>query len=207
MTTFYEEMKRCAICGEQNECVGIASTSEFGSPDLDTRPPEMTRSTIFTWVERCWICGYSTSDISRASDQTAAIVRSAPYRKQLTDATLPYLANSFLCKAILDESVGDYASAGWAIIHAAWVCDDSEKPESAKECRSRAADMVLKAIEAGQEFTKQRGGEIAILVDLLRRAGRFSEAKELIARKRDEIKDDIILKVLAFQAQLITRGD
>jgi len=42
---------------------------------------------------------------------------------------------------------------------------------------------------------------------LLRRAGRFAEAKQLIANKRGEIKEEIMLTVLSFQEFLIARRD
>ncbi len=207
MTTTYKMKKKCAVCGSEQDYTGIGSTNVFGSPDLDTRPPEIKRSTIFAWVQRCSKCGYCAPDISEAPDQATSVVRSATYREQLADSNLPELANSFLCKSIIDESAGDYASAAWALIHAAWVCDDEEKHESAKKCRDKAADMIVNAIEAGQRVSAQRGAEVAILTDLLRRAGRFSEAKQFISSKRIEIKDDIILKVLAFQEVLIARRD
>jgi hypothetical protein len=57
MTTLYREKSRCAVCGIATEYTSIGSTNAFGSPDLDTRPPEMQRSTIFAWVQRCPECG------------------------------------------------------------------------------------------------------------------------------------------------------
>ncbi len=207
MTTLYKEKKTCAVCGAEYKYTGIGSTNTFGSPDLDTRPPEMKRSTIFTWVKRCPECGYCASDISKAPDHARSVVRSAKYKEQLADPAMPELANSFLCKSIIDESAGAYTSAAWALIHAAWVCDDGDKPEYAKMCRSKAADMIIKAMDIGQEFAKERGSEIAILVDIMRRAGRFTEARQLIEENRTEIKEDIILKVLTFQELLIDSGD
>lgn len=124
MTTLYHEKKRCAVCGAQHEYTSIGSTNAFGSPDLDTRPPEMQRSTIFAWVQRCPKCGFCASNISKASDQAISVIRSEAYHEQLSDPSMPELANSFLCKSIIDETAGDYGSAAWSLIHAAWVCDD-----------------------------------------------------------------------------------
>lgn len=103
MTTLYEEKARCAVCGTETEFTGIASTNAFGSPDLDTRPPEMQRSTIFAWVQCCPECGYCSSDISKVPSQAVSVVHSPEYGKQLTDSTYPELANGFLCKAIIGE--------------------------------------------------------------------------------------------------------
>ncbi|MGB9751467.1 MAG: hypothetical protein ACPL89_04390 [Roseiflexus castenholzii] len=71
----------------------------------------------------------------------------------------------------------------------------------------RAANTVLRAIAAGQEFTEQRGAETVILADLLRRAGAFAEARTINARRRPGITDSTILRLLAFQDSLIARGD
>lgn len=108
---------------------------------------------------------------------------------------------------MIHEHAGDYAAAAWAIVHAARVCDDEEKSESAKTCRIRAANMVLRAIAAGQEFTDSGGAETVILADLLRRADAFAEARTIIARRRPGITDSTILRLLAFQDSLIARGD
>jgi len=207
MTTLYQEKIRCAVCGAETECTGIGSTNAFGSPDLDTRPPEMKRSTIFAWVQRCPECGYCASDVSNAPPQAAALVYSPEYGRQLSDATYSQLANSFLCKAMIDEGSGDFSAAAWALIHAAWACDDDENPVPARVCRSKAADMIEMALGNGQAIIDQEGAETAIRVDLLRRAGRLAEARQLISTKRPEINEDIISKILTFEDTLVTRGD
>lgn len=207
MTTLYEEKVQCAICGTETEFTEIGSTNSFGSPDLDTRPPEMQRSTIFDWVQRCPECGYCASDVSMATPQAASLVRGPEYSRQLADSAYPELANSFLCKAFIDESSDDYAAAAWSLIHAAWSCDDAGKDVPAKTCRSKAADMIRKALESDQQVAEQDGSETAIQVDLLRRAGRLSEAQQLITTQRAAITEDIILKILTFQETLIASGD
>lgn len=207
MTTLYKEKARCAVCGSETEYTGIGSTNAFGSPDLDTRPPEMQRSTIFAWVQRCPECGHCATDVSKAPSQAATVVHSPEYTLQLSDLTFTELANRFLCKALIDESSGDYAAAGWALIHAAWACDDAEKPEPARTCRSKALDMIEKALGDGKEVAEQDGTDTAIQVDLLRRAGRLTEARQLISTKRSTITEEIISKILDFQDVLLTKGD
>ena len=207
MTTLYEVKARCAVCGYETEHTGIGSTNAFGSPDLDTRPPEMKRSTIFAWVQRCPECGYCASDVGKAPSQATALVHSAEYARQLSDSTYPQLANAFLCKALIDERSGDYAAAAWALIHAAWACDDAGTPEPARVCRSKAVDMIAKSLGSGQAVAEQHGADTAIRVDLLRRAGRLTEARQLISTKRPAITEDIISKILDFQDALLTKGD
>lgn len=207
MTTLFREKTRCAVCGIATEYTCIGSTNAFGSPDLDTRPPEMQRSTIFAWVQRCPECGYCAPDVRKAPSQAAVLVHSPEYASQLSDATYPTLANSFLCKALIDESSADYAAAAWSLIHAAWACDDAEKPESAKTCRNKAVDMIENALGRGQTIGSQDGADTAILVDLLRRAGRLTEARELISTKRPAIIENIISRILTYQDALLVKGD
>ena len=47
MTTVDEAKRKCALCGETSTHIEVMSTNTFGGvPDLDTRPPEMMRSTF-----------------------------------------------------------------------------------------------------------------------------------------------------------------
>lgn len=206
MTMIFAKKARCAVCGTKTEYDDICSTNELGSPDLDTRPPEMNRSTIFAWVQRCPECGYCTYDVSKAPSHPP-IVRSPEYKWQLSDETYPELANSFLCKALVDQTAGDHAAAAWALIYAAWACDDAGTEDSARKCRAKAADMITKAITNGQQVAEQNEKEIAIQVDLLRRAGRVAEARQLISEKSPTITEDIISRILAFQEGLLSKGD
>jgi hypothetical protein len=207
MTTIFAKTARCAICGTESEYSTIGSTNAFGSPDLDTRPPEMRRSTIFAWVEHCPGCGYCASDISNASAEATVLVRSPEYARQISDTTCPELANHFMCKALIDVRSGNVAEAAWALIHAAWVCDDGRMSEPAKSCRSKAADMIEKALASGTRFMEQDGADTAIRADVLRRAGRHDEGRKLIAAKRPTITEGLILKILDFQEELLIRGD
>jgi len=208
MTTLYRKKIICAICGIESEFPVVTSTVTFcTSADLDTRPPEMKRSTIFTWVQRCPNCGYCESHISKSSPGSQEVTGEVEYKKQLKNNAYPELANSFICMAIIRERKGDYVGATWSLIHAAWACDDAAYLDEAKICRNKAADMLVIAEIKHEEATRQKGASTAILVDLLRRSGRFDEAKKAIKERRGEISDDIIIKILDFQAALIEKGD
>lgn len=207
MTTLLEKKTRCGLCGGETKFTSIGSTNAFGSPDLDTRPPEMQRSTIFAWVQRCSICGYCAPDVSVASPGVQAVVSGKEYRTQLNDPTYPGLTNSFLCKAILDRESKDFAAATWALIHAAWACDDSIQTEPAERCRRRAADMLVLAEAHNQRVADQIGAGTAILVDLLRRSGQMDDARKTIVERRAGIEEDTIVRVLNFQKLLIDKDD
>lgn len=207
MTTIFEEKKRCALCNSENQFGFIGSTNTFGSSDLDTRPPEMQRSTMSVWVQRCPVCGYCTFDVSTSRPGSEAVVNSEEYRKQLNSKLYPELANSFLCKSIIDREADDYARSTLALIHAAWVCDDADYPIEAKICRYKAAEILVTAESRGQVIAEQQGVSTLILVDLLRRSGHFDDARKAIAERRKGITVEIILRSLDFQSVLIQKGD
>lgn len=207
MTTEYQERIRCAVCGAENEFTEIGSTNAFGSPDLDTRPPEMERSTLFASVQRCPECGFCASNVGEAPPVAKSLVRETAYQAQLNDRAYPELANSFLCKAALDKKTGGYASATWDLIRAAWACDDAEQPDQATTCRDMAAKMLVEAEKHGQQVSEQEGASTALLVDLLRRAGEYDRARECLATRRASVTEEVILRILDFQAALIAKAD
>lgn len=208
MTTIYIENKKCAICGKESKHTEIGSTNAFGSPDLDTRPPEMKRSTINMWIQTCPFCGYCSPDISELIKKASEIIHSDSYQQQLNNPEFPKLANAFLCFSLINESVGNYAGAGWSCIHAAWTCDDARSDAGAQKCRKRAVTLLQKAKENGQRFAKQDGAEEAIMVDLLRRSGQFELAMSMCKKfTKDRKLNKLIKNILQFQKSLISKSD
>ncbi|MBS7251264.1 MAG: hypothetical protein KIH08_11870 [Candidatus Freyarchaeota archaeon] len=125
MTQLEEVEKKCILCGKESKQIVVISTNTVGSPDLDTRPPEMKRSTLPYWIEFCPECGFCAPDISEAPPEAAEIVRSEAYQQQLHNPEFPALANKFLCLSLILEKIGVYVGAGWCSVHAAWACDDT----------------------------------------------------------------------------------
>ena len=127
MTTVREEFVTCALCGKQTLVMLLNSTHSFGAPDLDLRPPEMQRSSMFAWVQRCASCGYCAPNIAEGTPSMKGIVESAAYRALLVDPDLPELARSFLCSSMIFEEFEEEAFAARSAIEAAWVCDDARR--------------------------------------------------------------------------------
>lgn len=207
MTTLYKEKVRCSICGTEAEQTGIGSTNAIGSRDLDTRPPEMERSTIHAWVQRCSGCGACASDLSEAGLSAGDVVKRPGYLAQLRNAEFPELANSFICKSLIDEDRGEFASATWALVHAAWACDDARSAPQAITCRRRAGSMLRKAEASGQKVAEQPGASAAILVDLLRRADALGEAAQVIENAGESSSENVLTQVMHYQKELIEAGD
>ncbi len=207
MTTVYKYEVQCSLCGAASHHSGLTSSSAFGSPDLDTRPPPMQRSTMFAWVQRCPACGHCARDLSEDAEEGRAIVESTAYRAVLADEDLPELAVSFLCLSMLDEGAGDRSAATWALLHGAWACDDAELAQRAVDCRNRAIAMVGVLTSEGGVLAEQPGVGRIVLVDLLRRAGRHEEAAAELAQGAGDGVDDVIEQILSFQAELVRAGD
>lgn len=183
------------------------SSNTRGSPDLDTRPSEMLRSTMRAWVQRCPACGYCSRNAAEFDDQFRPVMDGSAYRSQLADARYPELASTFVCAAMLAEVIGRRDQAGWGYLHAAWTLDDANKDELARLCRDKAADMFQALLAEGHSFAAEPGASEAIVIDCLRRAGRGPEALLLIERALAQSFDENIRKILEKQRVLIQHGD
>lgn len=201
MTTRDFHEKVCALCGKASRQEIIYSTNSFGSMDLDTRPPEMKRSTIDTDIQRCPHCGYCSPDISTLKENATQIVNSDVYRAQLDHSDFPPLANAFLCYALIEEKNWNVTEAAWGCIYASWACDDAKTTEAAISCRNKALALLEK------ETDLISGDRYALRIDLLRRAERFDEALALSHEALDQELKDIIQKIIRYEQQLIAAAD
>jgi hypothetical protein len=62
-------------------------------------------------------------------------------------------------------------------------------------------------LAAGQEIVEESGGHWVVLVDVLRRAGRFEEGREIGACARQESLDGFLARLVDFELELIDKGD
>lgn len=182
MTTIFQEEVICAVCGSKQTVNEIGSTNSFGAMDLDTRPPEMRRSTMSHWVHECTECGFVAPELEKSVATDARRVATAEYRSELERSDRVRLANRFVCRALLNEAAGDFASAGWRRLHAAWACDDAEQGEEARVQRMAALALFERGRAGGVPAMKSTaGGDEVLLADLARRAGQFEQALQYCA--------------------------
>jgi len=176
VTTIFEEEVTCAVCGNEQKVTELASTSSFGSMDLDTRPPELQRSTIGMWVHECQVCGFVSGELGESKPTDAATVAKSGYRATLISRERHHSANRFVCRSMLDEAAGDPVAAGWRRLHAAWVCDDQQDVEAAQALRQEAVVLFERGRAAGKlAMSKVVGGDELLLADLARRSGEFAQ--------------------------------
>lgn len=171
-----ERIVRCGNCGHENQVPMLFHAEEVEPPDLDTRPGEKLRSSIALWIARCESCGYCASDLSSIHELAGPVVDSAVYQSQLVDSRFPPKAAEFVCHALLLERTGQYADAGWTMLHAAWVCDDYSNHEAATLCRKGALRAWSAGKARGQSFHDAHSSEFLIVADVHRRMGEFEYA-------------------------------
>ncbi|MCA9899900.1 MAG: hypothetical protein KC433_17035 [Anaerolineales bacterium] len=201
MSSIRTEERTCSICKTSNQfkVLRAASSHEI---DLDTRPYGNLRPTIDTWIQSCPVCGYCAPDISIELDQANPIITQATYLEQLQNNNYPELANHFLCWAIIQEEIEHYVEAGWGSIHAAWVCDDVEREDSAKACRLLTLQRFQKARNKKLPFAQEKNAEELILADLYRRTRQFKLTKDICLQVINQNPDTRLKQIAEFQIVL-----
>lgn len=172
MTMVFEKNKICFVCKKESPHPVIASTHAFGSPDLDTRPPEGQRSTMRYWIQVCPHCGFAASDISKETPVTKAMIENRVYQECDGNLFLNPLAQNFFRQFLLANKGEHCKTAFFSLLHAAWACDDNQETYGAIRCRRLAVAqlekwMVLPDRDVDDETL------MLIKADLLRRSYDF----------------------------------
>jgi hypothetical protein len=196
----------CAVCARTSQQTILAGAHPVEPPDFDTRPGELLRSSLRYWVMLCPHCGYAAGDLREADARAATLVRTPEYRQRLAAPDLPPEARRFAAYAFLLESFDLSADAGWASLHAAWMCDDENHPEAARLFRAAAIRLWKRGKAGGQNFLDDHLQEFALVSDVLRRIGDFDAAREacLEALSLDDIPpviDDLLRRQLTLIQQ------
>ena len=202
MTTYFEERRVCAVCRKESSFTIIGSTSSFGAPDLDLRPPPLKRFTLDHWVHECPFCGYVAAEIDEPTTVDNEFLRTEEYRNCDGHRFREPMACLFYRQSMIAKHDGKTGDAFHALLHAAWVCDDARDRESAAECRRLAIPLVSELIDGGEGNVDTMG---LIRADLMRRAGLFAEMEAMYASVR--YSDKLMKRILAFQRKLAKRKD
>ena len=195
MTTMREENVKCAVCGKTSRHEFLMSTNAFGSRDLDFRPPEMQRSTMRLWVQQCPYCGYVAGDLSDKCHVDREWLASEQYVRCNGHTFLSPLARCFYQHYMICFKSHRKEEAFYAMLHAAWSCDDAGDNVMAKGCRKTAAALAESLLAGGKVENKE--SLLVIRADLLRRSGQFDR---LLSEYADcKLSDEMGNRVIAFQ--------
>jgi hypothetical protein len=192
--------KRCGVCGHESRQPGFRPPVPEQAPDLDLRPGEPVRSTMARWLETCPHCGYAAPDITEAHPAGAQAVAAAPYRALIADIAHPVLARRFLAWAHVLEETGALHAAAEATLHAAWVADDLNRDDLARQWRREAVALWRSgpALDAEQSVR---------VIDALRRAGDFAEAEGAAEALAALNPPEAVAQVTALEVRLIAAED
>lgn len=159
----------CSVCGTKSEHTVITKIQAEGVPDMDLRPPEPHRCTMEYWVMECPECGYCNGSIETALNTDKSYLDSKEYKAVGGLETENPLVSKFVRKALVCLKNRDYAEAVQSYLYGAWVCDDTDNVETAKECRTEALSIMenSKVIEDVNFYL--------LRADLLRRNGQFEK--------------------------------
>lgn len=207
MTIINPTTTTCAACGAEGNQYAILSMSSFGWPDLDLRPPEMRRSTMFAWLEDCPSCGFVAADIAVITDGERLAMGESGWQSLVVGRESGGLANRFRRRAFIEERSGKAGRAAFRTLCAAWVADDEDDLEAARAHRTEAARLFIAALNADPPPGAGDATDWTIqLVDVLRRLGRWEEAADYCQRLigHHVAKVDAIGR---FQARMIDEGD
>ena len=197
MTMLARVQIQCAVCGAINTYTDVMSTNTFGGgPDLDLRPAEMARSTMHSWVQECPKCGYVSKRISDEAHVDRLWLQSEKY---LTCDGIPFvsdLAKRFYRHYLLNSRSEELGNAFYAILYAAWACDDAKDDESAKHCREIGIVLGRLLIEENCEDVDKIK---LICADMMRRAGKFDQL--ISTYESVQFDDDLPNQILKFQIE------
>jgi len=203
MTWISDNDVTCCNSGKSSNQAAICSTNSQGSIDLDTRPPEMERSTLCYEIQRCPSCGYCSTDLSICDGNIQGIIESTKYQSIINEAPGSEVTCSFLALSYLQESNKQYGEAAWNAIHASWISDDENNSEFAIQCRKRAVFLIESANAEKQKLVSEEGVTELISIDLMRRAKMFQEAEKLIKLTLKKDIEGVVLQVINFERTLI----
>lgn len=188
---------KCAVCGAANEYRVLASTNTFGGgPDLDLRPAEMKRSTMHVWIQECPECGYISEKVSDRSNVTKEWLNSDKYLMCDGISFMSDLAKQFFRYYLINLEDENPEDAFFAVLHAAWACDDKNDVVNAKHCRELAIPLATILIEDGRG---NKDNLQLMRADLMRRAGWFDELVKTYASVRFD--EGLLNQILDFEIE------
>ena len=191
----------CAVCGKVSQQAEIMSTNTLGSPDLDTRPSEMARSTLEYWVQECPHCGYVAGSLKEAFRCDKENLDDPELLNLLAKFSFSALARSFVKKAWISRKEADYVAAFWDYLHGAWVSDDMKDETGQIELRKMALQMM-------ENFSPQdMSDNLRVLrADLLRKTRQFERLAQEYENMRFE-EDELLERIVRFQILLAQKED
>lgn len=175
MSFFYPKIKKCAVCGAEQEIMEWASIHTQGGSNLDFRLNGVDADTINLCAEECPKCGFVSTDIENVDDAETykKIVNS--YRFQKCDGIKfknSYVEKFYRIYLLDEENCNNEDKLFYSLRKVAWACDDVKDEKNAIKCRMKALkylENLLSHKSKNQEYF------VLIKMDMLRRCKKFNE--------------------------------
>lgn len=189
MTTIRKIEQKCPVCGKPSLVSVLTSTSTWGYPDLDLRPAEMQRSSMFAWLAECPHCGYVSGNFNNGTDITEEFLQGDDYKSLEGFEFKSDLAKRFYRAYLIAKELNDSRNCFFNLLHCAWACDDAED-SNATEIRKKAISYI-DDFEAGED---EKRNLMCMKADMLRRSGQFDRVVEEFTDMTigEELHDKII---------------
>ena len=171
MTTILPCEYECSVCGQTSKHYEIGSTNTWGYQDMDTRPPEMMRSTISNWIQECPHCGYVSQHICDEMQIEREYLDSEEYINCSGIDFKDDLSKRFYRHYLISLKTNDIPEAFYAALHCAWTCDDN-CDKNAVPMRKIAVGLADKLMESDRQKNETL---LVMKSDLMRRSGEFEE--------------------------------
>ena len=198
MSTVVQDKMKCTCCGKKFGIGVIGSTSRLGYMDLDTRPPQMLRSTMMYWIHTCPKCGFVNDTEKEDNSGLKDYIKTEEYTTCEGYEFDNELAAGFYRLGLINIAKGEYHDAFMAFLKAAWCFDDKNDEIKAAICRERAISVI-------DSIKNDREDSIALYADVYRRVGRFSEF--LNKYPNVQFDKDILNTVMKAEKMLAAKGD
>lgn len=189
----------CSVCGKTSEQWVLGSSNTLGYPDLDTRPPEMYRSTMKNWILECPHCGYVAKNLKEELKINEDYLKSNKYKTCNGINFKSDLSKNFYKRYLIESENSEDINAYFALLYCAWACDDSEDLENSKFTRQLAIELADKIIKDNKNSNDDVENLIVMKADLLRRTGEFNQL--IKDYEKLTLKDELLNKIIKFQVE------
>ena len=198
-----ERESTCAVCGQTHlyRFPAFGNRDAGPEPYLDLRSPMMDRDAMERLVQECPSCGYTAKDVSRPTQVTREYLDSEEYRTCGGMRFDEPLAARFYRQHLILLRESRFSEAFFALLRAAWLCDDDGEAANAAACRREAADLLEREI-----LPRERVDAYELLyADVLRRSGQFEKLIHQYPDFRPETEG--YRRLLAFEYVLAEKKD
>ncbi len=198
MTSYAHQKVVCKCCNKEYNARILRSFSRFWYMNLDLNP---LNSAVYDEVVACPHCGYATSRLyDEVDEKIRQAVNSENYKKIWGNSEYDRRVKKLIAAAYLEEVSGKWKAAAYQYLKATWYFQGLKRPEEAV-----VREKVIQCLKTYLNETPDLEYAM-VLIDSLRQAGDFKEAKETaesLEAYLEPAENDLLCKILRYEKKLI----